>query len=64
VKVQIDPAMCQGHGRCYSLAPDVFDSDDEGHGLVITAEVAPQHEAGARAGERNCPESAITITED
>jgi ferredoxin len=64
VKVRIDPATCQGHGRCYSLAPDVFDSDDEGHGVVLLAEVTPEHEDAARAGERNCPEGAITISAD
>ena len=64
MKVRIDPAVCQGHGRCYSLAPDVFDSDDEGHGVVIVEQVAPEFEAGARTGEQNCPERAITISND
>ena len=30
MKVIIDAETCNGHGRCYSLSPDVFDSDDEG----------------------------------
>ena len=28
MKVQIDPGCCQGHGRCYDLAPGLFLQDD------------------------------------
>ena len=28
VKVQLDRDRCQGHGRCYTLATNVFDADD------------------------------------
>ena len=39
VKVTIDSALCTGHGRCYSLSPTVFDSDDDGNGRVIVDEL-------------------------
>jgi ferredoxin len=64
VKVQVDAAACQGHGRCYALAPHVFESDEHGHCIVIEAEVTLEREAGARAGAENCPEDAITLIED
>jgi ferredoxin len=35
VKVQINSELCQGHGRCYDLAPDLFGDDDEGYGRVL-----------------------------
>ncbi|HUF84849.1 MAG TPA: ferredoxin [Acidimicrobiia bacterium] len=63
MKVRVDAAACQGHGRCYALAPDVFETDDHGHCVVPAAEVAPEREAGARAGAENCPEDAITLHE-
>ena len=31
MKVQINPELCQGHGRCYDLAPGLFGADDEGY---------------------------------
>ena len=34
MKVQISSERCQGHGRCYDLAPDLFGEDDEGYGKV------------------------------
>jgi ferredoxin len=61
MKIVIDRERCTGHGRCYSLAPEVFDADDDGYGLVRTADVGPELEEKARVGVRNCPESAISI---
>ena len=63
MKVEVDRERCQGHGRCYVLAPEVFESDDDGYGFAISAEVAPQFAEAARKGAGNCPEDAITITE-
>jgi len=65
MKVQIDSEKCQGHGRCYDLAPDVFTDDEEGNGQVIGAgDVTPANEETARLAVANCPESAISIVED
>jgi ferredoxin len=62
VKVQIDPGRCQGHGRCYDLAPDLFSEDDEGYGQVRGDGAVPAGgEAGARRAEANCPERAISL---
>ena len=63
MKVSVDLERCTGHGRCYSLAPDVFESDDEGHSAVIATEVPPELEAQARLGVENCPEQAISLVE-
>ena len=61
MKVTIDPERCQGHGRCYELAPDVFTEDDEGYGVVLLDDVPAAHHDAARLAVANCPESAITI---
>jgi ferredoxin len=64
MKVSIDHEVCTGHGRCYTLAPDVFDSDDSGYGEVKTPDVPVDLMDQARAGERNCPEHAVRVEED
>ncbi len=62
MKVQIDTALCQGHGRCYDLAPDLFGEDDEGYGQVLgDGIVPPGGERGARLAVVNCPERAIEV---
>lgn len=65
MRVVLDSELCQGHGRCYALAPDLFDSDDDGYGFVIPADgIVPEgQEDAARLAADNCPEFAITIEE-
>jgi ferredoxin len=64
MRVVIDGERCTGHGRCYSLAPEVFDADDEGRGLVPLAEVPTSLRERAQIGVDNCPEGAISIVDD
>jgi ferredoxin len=65
MKVRIDPERCQGHGRCYDLAPELFGEDDEGYGQVLAGgAVPPGRERGARLAVSNCPERAIEIAEE
>ena len=63
MKVHIDRELCQGHGRCYALAPEVYDCDDDGYGIERFTDVPKQLEDNARRGANNCPEDAITIEE-
>ncbi|GAA0949876.1 ferredoxin [Actinocorallia libanotica] len=61
MKATVDPDRCQGHARCWEIAPEVFDLDEGGHGLVLTAEVPAGAEEIARRAALNCPERAITV---
>lgn len=64
MKVTIDRGLCQGHGRCYALAPAVFTCDDEGDGEVIgDGVVPPADEPAARLAADSCPEYAIGVTD-
>jgi ferredoxin len=60
--VSVDTDRCTGHGRCYTLAPDIFDADEVGHSIVRVREVSGELEQHAVTGEQNCPEQAITLT--
>jgi ferredoxin len=64
VKVRIDAGLCQGHGRCYDLAPGLFGDDEEGYGHVRSDGVVPAGAADdARRAALNCPEHAIVLIE-
>jgi ferredoxin len=64
VRVRIDPERCQGHGRCYDLAPDLFAEDEDGYGSALHGGVIPQgREADAELAVANCPEQAIDVLE-
>ena len=56
---------CSGHGRCYTLAKDVYEDDDAGYNAAIglTFPVRDDLAEQARLGAVNCPEGAITISE-
>lgn len=58
--VEIDSSKCQGHGRCYTLAPELFDVDDEGYGIVRGVDVGPELDQLADRAIAECPERAIS----
>ena len=65
MKIQISSELCQGHGRCYDLAPGLFGDDDEGYGKVLgDGTVPPGKEHDARLAVLNCPEQAIELAEE
>lgn len=61
MRIVLDEQACTGHGRCYALAPELFDADDVGHSVVLLADVPPELEGQARQAAANCPENAITL---
>ncbi len=63
MRIAIDTEVCTGHGRCYSLAPDLFDCDDRGYGTVRHPFVPAGLEDAARTAEANCPERAVSLEE-
>jgi ferredoxin len=65
MKLTIDAAMCTGHGRCYTLAPDLLHYDDEGFPTErgTTVDVPEDQLKAAREAALSCPEGAITIDE-
>ena len=63
MKLHLDSAKCDGHGLCYTRT-DLFDSDDDGHAVLLVAEPTGSQQDLARIAERSCPERAISITEE
>ena len=62
MRLHLDPSACEGHGRCYALAPELFDCDEDGHAVLLaTGELAAEELDEARKAAENCPEFAITV---
>ena len=65
MKVLIDDGRCQGHGRCWSTEPKLFEpKDDEGRSAVVGGEEHPDDPDLVSRAERAaeaCPERAITV---
>ena len=60
MKIAVDEERCQGHARCFAIAPDLFNVDDYGQSSVVGDGTGPpEREDVARLAIANCPELAI-----
>ena len=60
MRIWLDTDRCQGHARCVAEAPDLFDSDDLGHAVILVEGELDDHQADrARRAAAQCPERAI-----
>jgi len=63
--VHVDHERCQGHNRCAAIAPDLFEIDDYGTAHVVGDGTVPAgRERPARLAVANCPEYAVSISDD
>jgi ferredoxin len=65
--IKVDLDWCQGHGRCYAIAPEILQPfDDHGHAEFIGG-VEESDEAAMKRAEqaiKSCPESALSWGEE
>lgn len=63
MRVRIDADLCTGHGRCYAVAPELFEpNDDDGYGQVIgDGTVTDDQRDLAVKAVNNCPERAVIL---
>jgi ferredoxin len=63
MKLTIEAERCTGHGRCYTLAPQLLSDDEEGFVAERgqTIDVPAGLEDAARDAALSCPEGAISI---
>ena len=65
MRLRIVSGLCQGHARCAALAPELFDLDENGFGIVRPGcENASAGEGQALLAVENCPEQAIVLELD
>jgi ferredoxin len=59
MRIEVDRDACVGHGRCWSLVPELFDGDDNGYCATESFDVPEGFEPAARRAVAGCPERAI-----
>ena len=65
LRVRVDRERCQGHARCFALAPELFELDELGNGRERgDGTVAAGLESKAWLAKANCPELAIDVIEE
>jgi ferredoxin len=64
LKIRVDQEKCQGHARCKSLAPELFNLDEYGNAHEAGDGFVPAGlEDKAYLAQSNCPEIAIEVSE-
>ncbi len=65
LRIRVDQDKCQGHARCKSLAPELFELDAFGNAHeAVDGAVPAGLEDKAWLAQSNCPEIAIDVIED
>src|SRR6478672_6469373 len=65
LKVHVAQDRCQGHARCKSLAPELFELDRFGNAHEIGDGTVPAGlEDKAWLAQANCPEIAIEVAQE
>jgi ferredoxin len=59
VKVEANRDVCIGAGMCVLTAPEVFDQDDDGVVVLLTADVPAERAGQAQRAVANCPSGAL-----
>lgn len=61
-KVRVETERCQGHNRCYAIAPELFEVDEYGTARARGDGNVPEALLEkARLALKNCPEHAVRL---
>ena len=61
MKVSVDFAKCTGLGICESMAPDIFEVDDDGKLLLLKDDVTDDELQSVEEAVTGCPTEALRI---
>lgn len=59
--VQVEPTLCASTGMCESVAPELFEIDDDGALQVLARVLTDGQVERARAAARACPTRALRV---
>ncbi len=61
MKILLDNAKCTGLGICESLAPDVFEVNDDGDLVLLAEEITDDQRDDVEAAIAGCPTEALRL---
>ena len=59
--LRVDPILCDAHGLCHELLPELIELDEWGYPIVDPAPVPRSLEAHARRAVADCPVLALKL---
>ena len=64
MRLRVNPIMCEAHGMCAELLPELIRRDDWGYPIIEQAQVPPDLEDLARKAADACPTLALLLAKD
>jgi ferredoxin len=62
MKVGVDPSVCEAHGVCTSILPEVFDLDDDEVLQIREGDLADDEVERAERAVASCPLGALHLS--
>jgi ferredoxin len=63
-RLRVNPIMCEAHGMCAELLPELIRLDDWGYPIIDEAQVPPDLLDLARKAADACPTLALLLDDD
>ena len=61
MRLRVNPIMCEAHGMCVELLPELIRRDEWGYPIIEHPEVPAELEALARKAADACPTLALLL---
>ena len=61
MKVVIDHTLCEGHGRCMDVLPEVFEVRDDDRSYALMDDIPEEFRERMERVVKACPRAAISI---
>jgi ferredoxin len=61
MRIKVDFDLCESNALCESLAPDVFELDDDDFLQLRTEETTPENIDAVKRAAAACPRAAISL---
>jgi ferredoxin len=60
MKLSVDHEVCEGHGLCVGIAPEIFDLDEEDVLHIRPSELAREELERVTVAVASCPKNALS----
>ncbi len=64
MRLRVNPIMCEAHGLCVELLPELIRRDEWGYPIIEQAQVPSELEDLARKAADACPTLALLLQKD
>jgi ferredoxin len=61
VKVSVDRGLCEAHGNCMSIDPEIFDLGDDDVLTILVEEPDESKRAAVEQAVIRCPRQALSL---